>query len=845
MGASTYIGWRDVLPFGSEYWQHLDVLSGYYNPWTYSNPGTNGLALMTNSYSSYGNMSTELYYTSNVLDTFGQVSKDGNGNIIRSQSKPFEHKLTYPDGRTFDLHNAGDISYSANGRWMYLNVQTVGQLRINTSDFSVFSFGSGVTPSYAFFTALSNSGNTAVTDSYDQGLKLYDLTQCEGEKSDYGSRNCASRDLTQEVREAIIKTLPDPSKFSWWAPSEIKFSTESQIRLFVRYGYDGQDKTAFFNLETDAGQTATRYLALGDSFSSGEGAGNYYEATNFWADENNYNLCHQSRVAYSELLNKYLSPDFYDSVACSGAVMQDVVYNADDATYVQYGPPQTKSPDNVGSLIEYTKRTNRPGYIPQLSLIQANSPTISTISIGGNNIGFKDIIIACATQAACYSTEAERRSLASLIDQRISELASTYKTVKENLSGSNPKLYVIGYPRLFNADNLCGDFMSGQERQFANALVDYLNAAIKIAADQAGVRYVNTGDAFYDYETEEDHRLCGNSFPAANGILADVKNASDTQHLVDYLRSSYHPNALGNALLAKRIRQLTNDFNLAMPSVVSRSSVPDNALYRNLVGSDRTDEENDVTSILDGGTTAVLTYSNFIGLNLNLGSMALPVLTGHVTVQLHSDPITLGTLPVGSDGVISGSFAIPEGIQPGMHEVHVLYTDIAGQNHDLIKHVYIIASMNDFDGDGTPNSQEQCAIGGTMGIDLDKDGLDDACDTNVSETAAATNTTTNTSSDGSSKNAGNTGSMSSPLVNSPRNLTDSDTLTINSSLTLGASGVVDTTDMSAVTQQAPQNKLNYAQHTKQNTIWIYIITFILVLLSLLLIFRTYRRRKQL
>lgn len=161
---------------------------------------------MTNSYRPYSSSPTELYYTSNVLETFNQFSKDGNGNIIRSPSKPFDHKLTYPDGRTFDLHNAGGISYSANGRWMYLNVQTVGQLRIHTSDLSAFSFDPGISSYYALYTAISNSGNTAATYSYDQGLKLYDLTQCEGEKPEYGSRDCASRDIPMtSIREKYWK----------------------------------------------------------------------------------------------------------------------------------------------------------------------------------------------------------------------------------------------------------------------------------------------------------------------------------------------------------------------------------------------------------------------------------------------------------------------------------------------------------------------------------------------------------------------------------------------------------------------------------------------------------------
>lgn len=41
--------------------------------------------------------------------------------------------------------------------------------------------------------------------------------------------------------------------------------------------------------------------------------------------------------------------------------------------------------------------------------------------------------------------------------------------------------------------------------------------------------------------------------------------------------------------------------------------------------------------------------------------------------------------------------------------------------------------MNDFDGDGILNADEQCVMGGASGIDEDHDGVDDVCDGEMNE----------------------------------------------------------------------------------------------------------------
>ena len=729
-GASAYVGWRQVLPFGSEYWQKLDVLSGYANPWTYANPGTNGLALLTDTYAPYANVPTELYYTDNVLETFNQLSQDGDGNIVRSQSKPFDHKLTYPDGRTFNMQRVSGISYSANGRWMYVDAQTTGQLRINTHDFSVLSFASGYTPSYSLYTAISNSGNTIATHEYGPGLKLYDLTRCDVEKPDYASRNCVVRDATQNVTDALKTTLADPSKLSSWAAKEIKFVNESQLSMRVSYMYNGEAKYALLSVSTDTTEAPSRYLALGDSFSSGEGAYNYRSVTDFYADENNYNLCHQSLSSYSYLLKKSLSPEWFGSVACSGAVREDI--NSREDIYVT-----SKSQAKMGNVdsenVANIKSNLVPGYVPQDSFISKYGPTIATISIGGNDIGFGDIVTACivnkffTNMQPCNAGRFDREQVANSIDAEIPKLTATFSSIKQNLSGDQ-KLYVVGYPKIVNYSNLLCSLntpMEQSEREFADNLVSYLNEAIRIAANQAGARFIDMSSAFVD--SDHDYRLCGNDVQkAVNGLM--TAKSSSRKPGSPVASESFHPNKLGHALMAQQIRLLTNDFSLGMPRPVATSSVPGAQFRTQLVGD---------TVITNPNQSFNYITDSIPNLIVNSGAQVLRIVSevpGTIaqdttaSVELHSTPLTIGQATIKTDNTVEASVTIPAEVSPGYHQLHILYTDSSGQDYDLYKYVLIVASVDDYDGDGVKNDAEPCGFGDPSGIDSDKDGIDDACD---------------------------------------------------------------------------------------------------------------------
>lgn len=731
-GMSAYFGDKTVMPFNSQYWQQLDA-NDLYDSVAFMNPGTDGMAVIQPAYLDY-NHPHQLYYVKNVFDTFNTLSKDGSGNVVRSMSKSYDKNLAYPDGRQIGVNLSG-IAYSANGRWMYVNTLGAGQLRLNTEDFSAFSFANDFTVGYGVYSAISNSGNTIATYAFDKGLKLYDLTRCEDEKPDFGSRNCASRDITDYAVDELKKLVPDSSKLGWPTTyKEVKFLSESEIRLLVSYVYDGQAKYAFLSLKVPTTEPPASYLALGDSFSSGEGTFNYNPLTNFYNSDQEYNLCHTSPVSYPYILGRSVEANWLGSVACSGAVSNEVVsLGISDTSFMSSDLARAKvsirpSDENVLQVL----RDSLPGYVSQNSMVKYRSPTIATITIGGNDIGFGNIIAMCITQASCFSNRDEREQKADDIASKILSMSAKFRALRESMGGSNQRLYVLGYPSVVNfANNACSLIGQG-ERERLDALEDYLNESIKIAAHNAGAIYINLAGVFAK-SPEEDHRLCGNSNLAINGFVT-ASNARNHQSIVKsnqiFGAESYHPNVLGHNLIASELQVLTNDLKFNPVLSNNQQIKPDDSFYARFVG-DNEDYINEGASYDFMTQYENAQRGNSLDVRMKQSSGILPSVTGQAVFELHSDPVILKTINFNPSVDTNTTVTIPANTTPGWHELHLKYVDIEGKNVDLYQYIYVTASAEDYDGDGILNSDEACQIGGTLGRDSDNDGIDDACDSDT------------------------------------------------------------------------------------------------------------------
>jgi len=209
-----------------------------------------------------------------------------------------------------------------------------------------------------------------------------------------------------------------------------------------------------------------RIVALGDSYSSGEGNPPFDLDTVQPGD-----TCHRSPQAWPRLIGV----DASYQLACSGATIPDLAQGKTVAP-----------PDNVGQ-------------VARLALLNAAAPIDDvTITIGGNDLGFSTLLRNCVLELCLRNlsqTEAHAKTIANTL------ATQTYPAIKA--ATPTAKILVVGYPRLFpttHADVHNCFWLSGRNLTDINQLENAFNGDLANAARQAGVTFVSTANALNGHE---------------------------------------------------------------------------------------------------------------------------------------------------------------------------------------------------------------------------------------------------------------------------------------------------------------------------------------------------------
>lgn len=290
------------------------------------------------------------------------------------------------------------------------------------------------------------------------------------------------------------------------------------------------------------------YVALGDSFSSGQGTRDYLPGTNYAA-----NKCHRSELAYPSLLfaRGVFPAANFESWACSGAWGFEVKQNTiSDGQPPWNDPGKTKWDAGVDDPLVAT------GLKSQVDRVDSNT-RIVTLTVGGNDTLWLDFISGCMiTNWADGTTfkdydpceSFQRSSLEKEIEGFESE--DLWVTIIDQIRAKAPSatVIVLGYPRLFPAtgggnDTIWGStgcyFLSKPDQMFYNEMADWLNSAINRQAVAAGALYVDTT------YTMKDHEICS----AGNSATWALNGLSKGSAYTD----SSHPNTLGHQKLADAV----------------------------------------------------------------------------------------------------------------------------------------------------------------------------------------------------------------------------------------------------------------------------------------------------
>ncbi|HET6508955.1 MAG TPA: SGNH/GDSL hydrolase family protein [Baekduia sp.] len=225
-----------------------------------------------------------------------------------------------------------------------------------------------------------------------------------------------------------------------------------------------------------ASAVADNYVALGDSYSAGTGTRDYSLNSG----------CNRGPYAYPALIKADRPNTNLTFVACSGAKTTDVLNN------------------QVQSL--------------------STSTNIVTITIGGNDAGFSNVITQCALPlVSCNSDITNANNYIS--NTLPGQLNSVYSQIKTR--APNATVVVLGYPRLFmGVDCNAGTFFSTDEMTKLNATADLLKSVTAARAAAYGFTFKDAIPSF------TGHAVCSSS-EWLNGLSNPISD-------------SYHPNRTGH-----------------------------------------------------------------------------------------------------------------------------------------------------------------------------------------------------------------------------------------------------------------------------------------------------------
>jgi len=415
-----------------------------------------------------------------------------------------------------------------------------------------------------------------------------------------------------------------------------------------------------------------KYLALGDSYSSGEGDVSYSSGqTNYLAGTEDADNCHTSYRSYPFLLREKWNINFNDmkSVACSGAHVLSDYYG--EGEYIgQHHELERESPDEKLRVRNDTLNNFTPGVIRQIDFVAKYKPNTITFTGGGNDVGFGEIIGYCAdpqywSVKSCPQVSDPQISanLRRKIDDERSPLTGFIMKLKE--ASPATKVYLIGYPQFVALDG-CNDgspLLDRAERLMIRSSVTRLNNVLKLAAHDTGVYYVDIEDSL------NGGQICQTNSYYMTGPLKVFGKV-----MLGHAQEAYHPNANGQKRIAEAIdaRIEDNDLNYTIIDIPTEKN--GQRMVKMAVTKDYAGVGSEQTITMDSGMFQE---------------------DGTVDAVMYSSRVPLAKIKVRHDGTISTKVKIPSDLEPGMHLLTLTGKSAVGDILQIQQYITIYSSQGD------------------------------------------------------------------------------------------------------------------------------------------------------
>lgn len=302
-------------------------------------------------------------------------------------------------------------------------------------------------------------------------------------------------------------------------------------------------------------------VSLGDSYSSGEGIPPFYGQE--LALEEKVNcvdwVAHRSTQSWSGQLvldsskgqmNQYkIDNDENNSesdicwyfVAASGAETKHL-----------FEPQKNKI--SIGGI---EKTSSIPAQLKVFDSIDKNATDYVTVTLGGNDAGFADIITGCALGSTYLNFSGLTNRLNHTWDYFFAEngiksnLKKSYEAIAEK-AGEQAIIIVAGYPKLLDEK---GFLISSEEAQIVNQSVSRFNEEINSIVNSCQKEGMNI--EFVDVEEAFEGHEAFSSVPYINGI--EFRKSEDISSKNPISAYSIHPNDIGAMVYAKCVQNKINE----------------------------------------------------------------------------------------------------------------------------------------------------------------------------------------------------------------------------------------------------------------------------------------------
>ncbi|MEU8319712.1 SGNH/GDSL hydrolase family protein [Nonomuraea sp. NPDC048881] len=330
-------------------------------------------------------------------------------------------------------------------------------------------------------------------------------------------------------------------------------------------------------------------VAMGDSYSSGEGVGNYAHETDLGYKSATWNACRRSDDSWirktvlpgqtktiGELADSFDPNLDFHFLACSGATTISM--------------RRTAPPHQTTKLQWSDYRDNADGRFREISQLDAGyldeNTSLVTLSITGNDAGFPKVVEKCYLwdcQGNAYEQELQEKITGSVNNylydldgkgpvpyngkdtlERISDAVQNDSSTR----GKKAKIVLMGYPRIFDGNpgpaQPCSSTInfSGTEKEMLNRLSDFMAAqeasmAAGLSAAGKEVSFANPISKFGLHGAcDADPWIIPVNFTqTGEGDFGDTFNGCLTDGIRCASRTSMHPNAKGVAAYTQTLQE--------------------------------------------------------------------------------------------------------------------------------------------------------------------------------------------------------------------------------------------------------------------------------------------------